>query len=249
MFSTKHLIILAICAVFAAGALLLLIKKRPKLDTATKILLAIGVISETIKVCTYIILNEETYSGYLPKTDLPFHLCSVQLLFMVVLVLCRSSRVKKALYSFMLPTCLIGGFAALMIPTSSSLSIPVITVQYFLYHSSIIVFAIYLYITSEISFEFRDYITACLLLFAAFFVAVYLNGWINDYEHPINFMYVVAPPMEGLPYLNKDHGWLVYIVHYAALAYFCITLCFIRPVLRKVKSLFIREKQDAALTK
>lgn len=249
MFEPKHLIILAICAVYAACALLLLAKKRPPLDTVTKILLAIGVISETLKICTYIVMNEEEYGGYLPKTDLPFHLCSIQLLFMVVLVLSRSERVKKALYSFMLPTCLIGGFAALMIPTSSSLSVPIITVQYFLFHTSIVVFAIYLYLTNEISFEFRDYISACLMLFAVFFVAVYLNGWINDYEHPINFMYVVGPPVEGLPYLNKDHGWLVYIVHYAALAYVCITLCFIRPVSKKIKSLFAPKKQDPALTK
>ncbi|MCQ2418673.1 MAG: YwaF family protein [Clostridia bacterium] len=249
MFEPKHLIILAICAVYAACALILLAKKRPPLDMVTKILLAIGVISETIKICTYIVMNEEEYGGYLPKTDLPFHLCSIQLLFMVVLVLSKSERVKKALYSFMLPTCLIGGFAALMIPTSSSLSVPIITVQYFLFHTSIVVFAIYLYLTNEISLEFRDYISACLMLFAAFFVAVYLNGWINDYEHPINFMYVVAPPVEGLPYLNKDHGWLVYIVHYAALAYVCITLCFIRPVLRKIKSLFARKEKEPTPTK
>ena len=241
MFSTKHIVLLALCAVYAAGALVLLSKKRPPLDTVTKILLAIGAVSETLKLCTYIVKNEETFGGYLPKTDLPFHLCSMQLIFMVVLVLSKSERVKRALYSFMLPTCLIGGIAALALPTSSSLSMPVITVQYFLYHASIIVFAVYLYITDEFRPEFRDYTSACLLLFAAFFVAVYLNGWINDYHHPINFMYVVAPPVEGLPYLNKDHGWLTYIVHYAALAYVCVTLCFIRPVSKKIKGLFARE--------
>lgn len=58
-------------------------------------------------------------------------------------------------------------------------------------------------------------------------------------------MYVINPPVEGLPYLNKNHGWLVYIVHYAALAYVCITLCYIRPVARKIKGLFSRKEAAA----
>lgn len=245
LFGTKHLILLAICAVYAVCMIIFLVKKRPSLGTVTKVLLVIGIISEALKVCSYIVENEAEYGGYLPKTDLPFHLCSIQLIFMVILVLSKSDNVKRTLYSFMLPTCLIGGFAALMLPTSSSLNMPVVTVQYFLFHTSIIVFAIYLYISEEFSPEFRDYLTSCLMLFAAFFVAVYLNSWINDYQHPINFMYVVDPPVEGLPFLNKNHGWLVYIVHYAALAYVCITLCYIRPVARKIKSLFARKEAAA----
>lgn len=241
MFGTKHLIILAICVVYAVCAIVLLTKKKPSLAAVTKILLAIGIVSETLKVCSYIVANEDTLGGYLPKTDLPFHLCSMQLLLMMVIVLAKSENLKRKLYSFMLPTCLIGGFAALMLPTSSSLNMPVITVQYFLYHTSIIVFAIYLYITDEFRPSFRDYTSACLLLFAAFFVAVYLNSWINDYEHPINFMYVVNPPVDGLPFLNKAHGWLTYIVHYACLAYACVTLCYIRPVAGKIKSVLERK--------
>lgn len=245
MFGTKHLIILAVCAVYAACTLLLLVKKKPSLSTVTKLLLVIGIISETLKLCTYIVANEAELGGYLPKTDLPFHLCSIQLIFMVLLVLSKSDSLKRTLYSFMLPTCLIGGFAALMLPTSSSLNMPVITVQYFLYHTSIIVFAIYLYIAEEFKPEFRDFTAACLMLFAMFFLAIYLNSWVNDYQHPINFMYVVNPPVENLPFLNKDHGWLVYIIHYAALAYVCITLCYIRPVCRKIKSLFSRKEVAA----
>ncbi len=246
LFGTKHLIILAFCAAYAVCTILFLVKKKPSLGAVTKVLLVIGIISETLKLCSYIVANETEYGGYLPKTDLPFHLCSIQLIFMVILVLSKSDRVKRTLYSFMLPTCLIGGFAALMLPTSSSLNMPVITVQYFLYHTSIIVFAIYLYLSEEFKPEFRDYTAACLMLLATFFLAIYLNGWVNDYEHAINFMYVVNPPVEGLPYLNKNHGWLVYIVHYAVLAYVCITLCYIRPVAGKIRSLFSRKEATAA---
>lgn len=244
MFSTKHFILLFICALYTFCSLLLLKKRKPTLDIAVKTLLTIGIITETLKVCAYIVKNEETYGGYLPKTDLPFHLCSIQLIIMTVIVLSKNERTKRALYSFMLPTCLIGGFAALLLPTSSALGMPVITVQYFLYHTSIIVFAIYLYMSDELRFEFRDYTSTCLILFASFLVAVYLNGWINDYEHPVNFMYVVNPPVSGLPYLNKNHGWLIYIIRYAALAYFAVTACYIHPVAQKIKSLFGHSKKS-----
>lgn len=235
MFGTKHIIILVFCAIYFACAVFALKKRKPSLKTVTKILLCVGAVSETLKVCSYVVANEEKLGGYLPKTDLPFHLCSIQIIFMIILTLTQSERVKRVLYSFMLPTCLIGGFAALMLPTSSSLNMPVITVQYFLYHTSIIIFAVYLYMTDEIKFRFGDYISCLLVLYTFFFISIYLNGWVNDYINGINFMYVVNPPVSGLPYLNKNHGWLVYIVHYALLAVFCITACYIRPIIRKIK--------------
>ena len=48
-------------------------------------------------------------------------------------------------------------------------------------------------------------------------------------------MYVVKPPMDGLPYLNCEHGWLVYIVHYALLAVFCVTACYAKPILSALR--------------
>lgn len=164
MFSVKHLIILGICFVYTVCCLLLLNKKRPKLKSVVKYLLTIGIISETLKICSYVNANEAKLGGYLPKSDLPFHLCSIQIIFMVILVLSEKEKLKRTIYSFMLPTCLVGGFAALMIPTSSSLSMPVVTVQYFLYHSSIMIFAIYLYMTDEIKFTFDDYISSLFML-------------------------------------------------------------------------------------
>ena len=238
MYGTKHLIILGICIVYIVGALIFLAKKKPSLKNFLRYVLAIGLISETLKICSYIVANEAKYGGYLPKTDLPFHLCSIQIIFMIILVLSEKENVKRILYAFMLPTCLIGGVAALLLPTSSSLNMPVITVQYFLYHSSIIIYAIYLYMTDEIEFTFKDYLHALAMLFAAFFVAIYLNSWVNDYVNNINFMYVVKPPMDGLPFLNTTHGWLIYMIHYALLALAVVTLCFIKPVSRKVKAVF-----------
>lgn len=226
MFSTKHIIILVVCISFVIAATILLKKFKPKLKTVVGILGVIGLISESTKMCTYIVINEPKLHGYLPKTDLPFHICSLQLILIVILLLTKNENLKRLLYSFMMPTCLIGGVLALLIPTSSSLGNPIIMVQYFMYHSSILVFALYLMLTDEIIFTVRDYFKTIIMLIGMLFVAIYLNSWINDYQSNINFMYVVRPPQDGLPILNLNHGWLVYICHYI-----CTGIIFCKRVL------------------
>lgn len=246
LFGLKHVLLIGLCTVFITLSVVMLKKKRVKLDTVYRLLLTVGVVSETIKVMTYIVINEDQYFGYLPKTDLPFHLCSIQIIFTLILNLTKNHKLKRILLAFMLPTCLVGGIAAILLPTDSARTISMITIQYFLYHSAIIIFALYLYLTDEIKFEFRDYTTALLCLFAMAFIAIYLNSWIYDGNAneigntSINFMYVVSPPISGLPYLNKDHGWLIYFVHYAFLSVFAISLCYIKPVINQIKVCFKR---------
>lgn len=235
MFGTKHIVILAVSALYIALLSAYIKRKKAPLKMVLHHLLGVGMVSETLKIFTYIVINEETYGGYLPKTDLPFQLCSVQLIFMLILVLSENEKLKRVLYAFMLPTCLAGGLAAMLLPTSSALNLPVITVQYFLYHATLFVYALHLYRTDELTFTVRDYRNCLLMLYGFFFVAIYLNSWVNDYTHPVNFMYVVNPPVEGLPFLNKDHGWLVYMAHYALLAFAVVTACYLKPILRAIR--------------
>lgn len=48
-------------------------------------------------------------------------------------------------------------------------------------------------------------------------------------------MYAVNPPMQGMPFLNKDHGWVVYICRYVALALVIDSLCYTRQISQKIK--------------
>ena len=64
----------------------------------------------------------------------------------------------------------------------------------------------------------------------------YINSIVYDGTDNINFMYVVSPPVEGLPFLNENHGWIVYIAHYASLILLCVTLCYIKPIICAIKS-------------
>ena len=163
MFTVKHLIILAICLILFIVGLLFI--NKINLKQAFKIMLYIGIVSEVIKVFYYIITNEAEFGGYLPKTDLPFHLCSIQILFVLFINLSKNEKVKKIIMSFMIPTCLVGGFFALLIPTSSSINgLWILTLQYFGYHLSIMLLAVKIMKNEEIKFDIKDY-KNCLIIF------------------------------------------------------------------------------------
>lgn len=239
-FCPKHIIILVICVIFIVLAGIF--SKKLKLETVYKILLGTGIVSETIKVFYFIMTNEDTLHGYLPKTDLPFHLCSIQIIFIVILNLSKNEKLKKLLQAFMLPTCLVGGIAAMLLPTYSSLNgLWIITLQYFGYHAVITAFSIYMFRTKEIEFTFDDYKHCLIMLASIGIIAIYVNSIIQvgDFDSngwgKVNFMYVVHSVDESLPFLNSSHGWVVYIIHYASLAFIVITLTFIKPIIAKFR--------------
>ena len=148
LFGYKHIIILVICLILMV--LGFIFTRKAKFKNIVSTMLIIGIVSETIKVIYYIVTNETDFGGYLPKTDLPFHLCSIQIIFVAILHYSKNEKLKRLLLSFMLPSCLLGGIAALLIATYSSRNgLWIITTQYFGYHVAISVFALYLLTNKE----------------------------------------------------------------------------------------------------
>lgn len=241
IFGAKHLILLAISlAAMISGAI---VARKWPLQKLAKTMLRIGLVSEFIKVFYYIIANEATHGGILPKTDLPFHLCSIQLLFMAVLVFSRNERLKQLLLSFMIPSCLFGGIAALLIATTSSLNGGwILSVQYFGYHAAISAFALALLLGKEFPLTLKSYVNCLKFLVVLMLFAVYINSILYDGASNINFMYVASPPQAGLPFLTEEYGWLVYICHYAFTVVFCVTLCYIKPIVVAIKGKLSRKK-------
>ncbi len=244
IFGVKHLIILAISLIFIVmGAWA---TRKWDLNKLAKTLFGIGMVSEFIKVFYYIMANEATHGGILPKTDLPFHLCSIQIIFVAVLVFSQNRKFKELLLSFMLPSCLFGGIAALLIATNSSLNGGLIlSVQYFGYHAALVIFAIALLRGKVLELTAQHYVNCLKFLAVLMLFAIYINSILYDGVSNINFMYVASPPQSGLPFLNEDHGWLVYIVHYAALVIFCVTLCYIKPIFAAIRSKKLRKEPVA----
>ena len=233
LFGTKHLILIAISLVLITlGSIY---ARKFKFSTVCKALFVIGIISEIVKIFYYIIANESTHHGVLPKNDLPFHLCSIQIIFIAIVVFAKSEKFKRFIISFMVPSCLLGGIAAILIATDSSRNSNIITVQYFLYHIAISVFAIYVLTSKEIKLEIKDYYNCLIFLLIIMFFAIYINSMLSDGVNNTNFMYVVKPPQSGLPYLNDKNGWFSYIMKYAGLILVCVTLCYIKPIITAIK--------------
>ncbi len=241
IFGTKHLILMAItAAVIVAGYFA---ARKWSLEALVKRLLLVGIASEIIKVFYYIITNEAEYGGILPKTDLPFHLCSIQILFAAVVVFSSSQKVKELLLSFMIPSCLFGGIAAILIATSSSLNgLPILTVQYFGYHAAIVIFALVLLTSGAMKLTVKHYFNCLKFLIGLMLFSVYINSILYDGVSNINFMYVASPPQSGLPFLNEDHGWLVYIVHYGFTVVLAVTLCYCKPIWAAIRARTRKEK-------
>ncbi len=241
LFGLKHLILIGLSAAAIIG-LYLLARKKP-LEKLYKPMLLIGLVSEFIKIFYYILANEAEYGGVLPKSDLPFHLCSIQILFLALLCFSSNEKLKSLLLDFMLPSCLFGGIAAILIATSSSLNNwGILSLQYFGYHSMLSAFALVLLTSKERTLTVKNYCNCLKFLIVLLLGAVYINSILYDGSDSINFMYVVSPPQEGLPFLNENHGWLVYICHYACLVLLCVSLCYIRPIVNALR----RKKEKAA---
>ena len=223
-----------------------LFARKWPIQKLAKTALGIGLVSEFIKLFYYIMANEATHGGALPKTDLPFHLCSIQLIFMAILVFSSNQKLKNLLLSFMIPSCLFGGVAALLIATTSSLNGGwILSVQYFGYHVAITVFAISLLLGKEFPLTVKSYVNCLKFLVVLMLFAVYINSMLYDGVSNINFMYVVSPPQSGLPFLTEKYGWLVYICHYAFTVLFFVTLCYIKPIVAAIKEKCSRKKVAA----
>ncbi len=241
MFGVKHCIVLACTILLIVGMLYL--TRKWTLQKKSHAFMLVGLVSETVKVFFYIIKNESTHGGILPKTDLPFQLCSIQILFILVVRFTKNEGLKRTILAFMFPSGLIGGAAAIFIPTPSSLNLWVITFQYFIYHAALIAFAISIVLDKERKLTVKDYRSSLFFILGLMFFSIYINSIVDDGSGKINFMYVVSPPMDGLPYLTEEYGWGVYIAHYALLVLVAITACYIKPIGVAVREKFAKPSE------
>lgn len=243
LFGYKHIILMIVS--FTAIIVGFILTRKLSYSKMLKGMLIIGIISEIIKVFYYIIQNEDTLGGYLPKADLPFHLCSIQIIFLFVLFIAKSDKIKRIIMSFMIPSCLFGGIFAILIATYTSRNgLWILTLQYFGYHTAISVFALYLF--RNLKLTIKDYINCLIFLGVIGMLSIYLNSVLYDGTNNVNFMYTVSPPEDNLPYLNKDDGWFVYILRYASLAVLLITLLYIKPIINNFRKpkVIIKEETD-----
>ena len=242
LFGTKHIILIVLTLLLVALGYFLV--RKLKFKTLTRAMLYVGIVSEVIKVFYYICANEEKMGGILPKSDLPFQLCSIQIIFILILNLTSSARIRRFLTSFMIPSCLVGGLAAVLIATDSSRNgMWIITLQYFVYHAAIMIYGLYLLTCKDTKPTLEGYFDCLKLLLVLMFFSIYINSMMYDGTSNFNFMYVVKPPQEGLPYLNDNDGWLPYIIRYGVLVVGVVTLFYVKPIFLAIKAKIKKQTQ------
>ncbi len=229
MFTTNHFIWLAICAVIIAVLIIGSKKLKLNIDTVVTIMIVMSICSEVTKIMCNMLPSPHSEGGrFLDPGDLPLHLCSIQIFFMFAYkFVFKSEKVKQTILAFQVPTMLLGAVIALFVPTVGVKFTNVQVYQYFIYHSFIIFFPVYVLREKLVTWEFKRFgVNLAMVGLIALFV-LWINSalsvaactceecmvqGIHTKFDRANFMYLTYPPMDNLPLLNLNNGWYVYFI-------------------------------------
>ena len=231
MFTLEHFIWLGISAVLVTGLLIFSKKLKLKIDTVMTIMIIMSICSEVTKIMCNMLPSPHREGGrFLDPGDLPFHLCSIQIFFMCgYKFLAKSQKMKESILAFQVPTMLLGAIIALFVPTVGVKFSVVQVYQYFIYHSFIIFFPIYVLREKLVKWEIKRYLTNLAIVGVIALGVLWLNSFLSvsactceeclagmhGHFDRANFMYLTYPPMDNLPILNLNNGWYVYFISLA----------------------------------
>lgn len=228
MFTTEHFIWLFISLVIIIGLLIVSKKLKLNIDTVMTIMIIMSIISEVTKIsCNMIPSPHREGARFLDPGDLPFHLCSIQIFFMFgYKFLAKTDKAKEAILAFQTPTMLLGATIALFVPTVGVEFTVLQVYQYFIYHSFIIFFPIYVLREKLVKWELKTYGVNLAIIGLIAIVVLWINSFLSvsictceeclsgkhNYFSRANFMYLTYPPMDNLPLLNLNNGWYCYFL-------------------------------------
>ena len=207
MFSTGHVLWIAISSVLIIFGAAACFRLRPTLYRVFSLCLLFGFVSEVIKVFSVaeivplvdpVIVTENgeavlswepigQYVPYLAKEHLPLELCSLYLLFMLLALILKDEKWKRRLYALMYTSGTIGGLMGIVLASitqyfttaSSYFSSPRVW-QYFLYHAMIVTVSIYLGFGGESGLRFSDWKTAACEVIVLDLPSFYLNSLLSS---------------------------------------------------------------------
>lgn len=253
MFTINHLIWITISVLIIIISLILLKKYKVSLEQLLSVSCIGGIVSEVFKTFCVIKMvpldDGSAFTPYIEMTDVPLHLCSFQIILIFITKFTKNKNLKQLLLAFMYPTCSIGAFLAILLPSiftdyinPQNAFITPHVYQYFLYHSLLIVLGLYIYISGETKLKPKNYFTTIAMLLAFAFISFYLNsifatpiyenGTLVSVQHMPNFFFTFLTPI-SLP-LYKLWHWYVYISIIVALGFLFIAIFYI-PVFIKAK--------------
>ncbi|MDR0384097.1 MAG: YwaF family protein [Christensenellaceae bacterium] len=219
MFSNNHFILLGICGAAIVLASLLAKKMNWNLKWVLLVCCFITILCETTKILNNLSIDD--YGARFSVWALPFHLCSMQIFALWFCYLTKNDRRREIMFCLMVPTIIIGAAMALLLPTiGTDLTNPEVWTS-FIFHSMLMFFAVYLLLTKRVKITTRVYFRNLAFLAA---ILIVVGFWVNG-MFGTNFLYVMHPPMTGLPLLNLDNGYYIYLISYLCLAVLLFTIC------------------------
>lgn len=238
MFTRNHFLWLALCGAGIWLGLGYARKKKLGVKAAGMVMTVLSVLSESCKMLTHM-LPSPLGGCALDPNALPFHLCSMQIFVVFYLTFAQDSPRKRRVMSFFVPTALLGGVMAMLIPTDGVDFRDPLAYQCFVFHAGLVWLAAYLLQSAGVDLGRRAYGRNLLILFALAGIMIYVNG--AFFQYGTNFMFLTRPPLEGLPILNLNHGWYCYLLTLAAIAVTLLTLLHLPFLISEA-----RKKQTAA---
>ena len=203
MFSQGHLLWIGISSLLIAGGLFVCLRRRPPLRRVLSACMALGVISEIVKVfcVTEIVpvvdpviaesggslalqwVPTGQYTPYLAMEHLPLELCSLYLLFMLLALALKDGGWKKGLYAVMFASGTLGGMMGIVLssiagdyPTAAAFFRSAHAWQFFLYHAMVVTVSLYIGLSGESGLRFTDWKKAVLGLVLLDVPTFYLNS-------------------------------------------------------------------------
>lgn len=255
MFTVYHFIWLAICLPLCAVVLWQLKKRKPALKKVLSWACIGCILSEVIKTLSVLKMVPSTDGSamhlYLEMQHLPLHLCSIQIIFIFYARFAKESKAKETLLAFMYPSCTLGAFFAIMLPSIFSTSIEPyqafthpLAYQFFLYHAMLVVLGLYIALSGEVKISGKHYFSSLAILGVLAFVSLYLNsifaaptyanGELVSVEYSTNFFFTQNTPI-GIELYTKGE-WFIYMGIILTLALVLIGLFYLPFALREWKA-------------
>lgn len=246
MFSVYHFIWLGISIVLIGGCLWQLKTRKPSLKKVLTVACVGAAASELIKTFSMLQMIPSSDGShmhlYMEMQHLPLHLCSIQLLLIFYARFGSEGKMKETILAFMYPTCTIGAFLALLLPSIFPESIQVtqafthpLGYQFFLYHAMLVILGLYIPISGEVQLRWKHYFSTLGILTTMAIVSIYLNsmfavphyvdGELVSVDYSTNFFFTQRTPI-GIALTEKWH-WYVYLAIIVALAVVLIGLFFL----------------------
>lgn len=241
MFTIKHFIWLIICFSLIIIGLIVATKKKLSIKKASLIMFCAMLFSEISKICSnFMQVPKDNFiktlenPGYiLNPRALPFHLCSLLIFVIPYITFTKNLKNRDKCISFLVPIGICGGILAMFIPTNGVDFLDIEAYQCFVYHSALVWYAFYFVFTKQVDLSFESYKRNILIILLLFIGSIYLNSILSIYG--TNFMFTSRPPMDNLPILNQNNGYIPYLLTLILLGFALISIVYLPSIIKKIK--------------